>query len=224
MVLWRPLRGRFMCPFEVAGLAMRYLHTIWASKFGAPVRNPALMAFRRDDIGGLHKLWWARNFTAFIFIVRAYENPAKYWCGAQPIQRPGRGRAATVGGSHVMRLAASACRSETHALRLEAACSSTCGPFAGVPGVVHIFPGVKGRVHRSVDGSLYPRKIILLLYFTTHFSSSNVMVHPALHNILMPKSKAFLIPGTICPINTVGRSGIVMSHVCVDVTFFHQAG
>ena len=71
VVLLRPLRGRFMWPFDVAGLAMRYLRTVWASKFGAPFRNPALMAFRRDDIGGLHKLWWA-NFMAFDFVVHAY--------------------------------------------------------------------------------------------------------------------------------------------------------
>jgi hypothetical protein len=74
VVLLRPLRGHFMWPFDVAGLAMRYLRTIWASKFGAHFRNPALMAFRRDYIGGSHKLWWA-NFTAFDFVVRAYENP-----------------------------------------------------------------------------------------------------------------------------------------------------
>jgi hypothetical protein len=218
VVLRRPLRGRFMWPFDVAGLAIRYLRTVCVSKFGAPLRNPALMALRRDDIGGLHRLWWA-NFTAFAFVVRAYENPAMYWCGARPIQGPGCGRAATVWGSYVMRLAATAGGSEMHALRLEAACSSTCGPFAGVPGVVHTCSGVNGRVHRSVDGSLCPRKITFLLYFTTHFSLSKVMVHPALHSTLIPNKDAIFIPGTICPVNTVGRPGILMSHVCVDNTF-----
>jgi hypothetical protein len=59
-------------------------------------------------------------------------------------------------GPHIMRLAVSACGSDTHALLLEASCSATCGPCAGVPGVVHTFAGVgtMGRVHRSVDGSL----------------------------------------------------------------------
>jgi hypothetical protein len=75
VMLLRPLRGRFMWPFDVAGLAMRYLRTVWASKFGAPFRNPVLMAFRRDDIGGLHKLCWA-NFTGFDFVVHAYKNLA----------------------------------------------------------------------------------------------------------------------------------------------------
>ncbi len=74
-VLLRPLCRRFMWPFDVAGLAKRYLRTVWASKFGAPFRNPALMAFRRDDIGGLHKLWWA-NFTAFYSVVCTYKNLA----------------------------------------------------------------------------------------------------------------------------------------------------
>jgi hypothetical protein len=97
VVFLRPLRGRFMWPFDVAGLAMRYLRTVWASKFGALFRNPALMAFRRDNIGGLHKLWWA-NFTAFNFVVRAYENPAvfemlgKGGSGARLLQGPSHDR------------------------------------------------------------------------------------------------------------------------------------
>jgi hypothetical protein len=127
--------------------------------------------------------------------------------------------ARTVGGSHIMRLGATACGSETHALRLEAACSSTCGPFTGVPGVVQTCSGVNGRVHRSVDGSLYPCKKTFLLYFTTHFSLSKVTVHPALHSTLIPNKDAIFIPGTICPVITVGRPGILMLHVCVDNTF-----
>jgi hypothetical protein len=70
-----------------------------------------------------------------------------YMCGARPIQGPGCDRAATVGGSYIMRLASS----ETHDLRLGAVCSSTCGTRIGVPGVVHTYAGVNGRVHRSVD-------------------------------------------------------------------------
>ena len=70
-------------------------------------------------------------------------NPAIAWCGARPIPGPGRDRAATFMGPHVMRLAASAC--------------------FGFPGVVHTFAGVgtMGRVNKSVDGSLYPRRISL---------------------------------------------------------------
>ncbi len=191
VVLLRPLCRRFMWPFDEAGLAMRYLRTVWASKFGAPFRNPALMAFRREDIGGLHKLWWA-NFTTFDFVVHTYKNPAasemlgKGGSGAQLLQGPSRNRSVVADSI--------------------------------APGVVHIPSSVIRRVHRSVLGSLYPRKIILLLYLTTHFLSSNVMVHPAFHNSLMPNSDAILIPGTMCPINTVGRPVMVMLHVCVDLT------
>ncbi len=84
------------------------------------------------------------------------QNPTIDWCGSRPIHGPGRGRAATLMRLHVMRLVASVFGSETHALRTEAACSCTCDPCDGVPGVVHTFAGVRtmGRVHRSVDGSL----------------------------------------------------------------------
>jgi hypothetical protein len=43
-----------------------------------------------------------------------------------------------------MRFAVFACGSEMHAMRLA---PSACGLFAVVPGVVHTFSGVKGRVH-----------------------------------------------------------------------------
>ncbi len=191
VVLLRPLHGRFMWPFDVAGLAMRYLRTVWASKFGAPFRNPALMAFRRDDIGGSRKLWWA-NFTAFDFVVRAYKNPV----ASEMLGK---------GGSGVQLLQGLSCNRSVVA-------DSTA------PGVVHIPSPVIGRVHRSVLGSLYPHKIILLLYLTTHFLSLNVTVHSALHNTLIPNSDAILILGTMSPINTVGRPGMVMLHVCVDLT------
>jgi hypothetical protein len=170
---------------------MRYLQTVWVSEFGAPFRNSALMAFRRDDIGGLHKLWWA-NFTAIDFVVHGYKNPM----ASEMLGKGGRG-AQFLQGPSLNRLVVA---------------DSTA------PGVVHIPSPVIGRVHRSVLGSLYPCKIILLLYPTMHFSSLNVTVHPAFHNTLMPNSDAFLIPGTMCPVNTVGRPGMVMLHVCVDLT------
>ena len=87
-------------------------------------------------------------------------NAANDWCRARPIQGPGCGRVATVGRSHAMKFAVSACGSETHVMRLA---SSACGLFAVVPGVVHTCPGVMGRVHRSVDGSLYPCRMSLSL-------------------------------------------------------------
>jgi hypothetical protein len=65
-----------------------------------------------------------------------------------------------VGRLHAMRFAVPVCGCGTHTMRLA---SSACGLFAVVPGVVHPVPGVMGRVHRSVDRSLYPRRIILSL-------------------------------------------------------------
>ncbi len=39
---------------------------------------------------------------------------------------------------------------------------------------------------------------------------------PALHSILMPIRDAIVIPGMICPINIVGRPGMVMSQMWVE--------
>ena len=66
VVLRRPLRGRFICPFKVAGLGIRYFCTIFAVRCNAPFRKPALIALSNKDIGRLHKLW-CMNFTLFSF-------------------------------------------------------------------------------------------------------------------------------------------------------------
>ncbi len=107
------------------------------------------------------------------------------------------------------------CVSETHNLRLFV---SACGLLVVVPGVVHTFLGVISSVHKSVDGSLYPRRISLSLKETLHLLSLNVTVHPALHNTLIPKSDAIAKFGTICPINVVGSPGMLMLHICIDLT------
>jgi len=150
-----PCRGRFICPFAVAGLGFKYLRINFTLTFGHPSRNPLRTAFNIDEIFGLHNDWCA-NFTAFTLVLIECVNPAIDWCGARPIQGPGRGRSATFMGPHILRLLSFAFGSKTYALRTEAACIFTCGPCAGVPGVVHTFAGVgtMGRVHRSVDGSL----------------------------------------------------------------------
>jgi hypothetical protein len=82
---------------------------------------------------------------------------------------------------------------------------------AGV--VFAILSRVSGWVHKSVVGFLFPREIMVFLYMTSHFSLSKVTLHPALHKILMPVRDAIVIPGTICPINIVGRPGMVMSQM-----------
>jgi hypothetical protein len=75
--------------------------------------------------------------------------------------------------------------------------------------------GVIGRVHRSVVGSLIPFKITLFLYFTSHFVSVKISLHPALHITRMPMSEAIDNPGTICPVSGQDHweTGMLMSHI-----------
>jgi len=87
------------------------------------------------------------------------------------------------------------------------------------PGAVHTFLLI-GNVHKSVDGSLCPRKITLLSNTTSHFLSSKITLHPALHSGRIPMSDATVSDGTICPVKMVGKPGIVMSHMCDDFTCF----
>ena len=75
VVLQIPWCSRFRWPCAIAGLAMRYLHTMCASRWGLPLRKSALMALSKEVMGGLKKLWWA-NFTLLILVVHAYEKPA----------------------------------------------------------------------------------------------------------------------------------------------------
>ena len=51
-----------MCPFAVAGLALRYLRINDSDIFGHPFKKPFRVALRRVDIFGLHSDWWA-NLT-----------------------------------------------------------------------------------------------------------------------------------------------------------------
>ena len=68
VVLCRPLHGRFMWPFDVVGLGIRYFWTDLALRCGAPWRKPALMALIREVIGGWQRLW-CMIFTAFALVV-----------------------------------------------------------------------------------------------------------------------------------------------------------
>ncbi len=78
---------------------------------------------------------------------------------------------------------------------------------------------VIGRVHRSVVGSLYPCKIMLPLYTTSHFLLSNMTLQPTLYSKRMPMSDAIFKFGMIWPIKIAGNPGIFMSHTCVDLIF-----
>ena len=73
------------------------------------------------------------------------------------------------------------------------------------------------RVHRSVDGSFSPRKIIFQLYVTIQSPFVNVTSHPTSVRIRIPKSKAMDKSGMMCPIKVTGRPLIWMSHICVDM-------
>ena len=86
MVEQIPLHGRFMWPFEVAMLSGRYLATFFPLRWGAPRRNPCRMALRRDDLGGLHKLW-CMHLTLFTVKVEWYKKMESS-CGVSLIQGP----------------------------------------------------------------------------------------------------------------------------------------
>ena len=94
------------------------------------------------------------------------------------------------------------------------------GVFVGV--VLPAEPTI-GKVHRSVVRSFMPVNIILPLYLTTHFSMSNLTVHPASVSTRIPKREAIDNSGTMCPTSVVGRPGIKISHICVDITLSPSA-
>ncbi len=78
---------------------------------------------------------------------------------------------------------------------------------------------LNSSIHRSVDGFLYPVKIIRPLYHTSHFLSSNHMPHPALHRGRIPNSKAIPRLGMICLVRGCSSPGTTTLHVWVEHTF-----
>ncbi len=59
---------------------------------------------------------------------------------------------------------------------------------------------------------------MVFLYMTSHFLSLKVTLHPSLHRILMSIRDAIVISRTICPVNIVGRLGMVMSQMWAKTT------
>jgi hypothetical protein len=107
-VLRIPCRGRFMWPFAVAGLGLRYLRINRSDKLGHPLRNPRWTALRRVEILGLHWDWWV-NFTALARVFTECVNVARVVlgslasigrCGARPLHGPGRDRTLGSGAVH----------------------------------------------------------------------------------------------------------------------------
>ena len=70
-MLLMPWRGRFICPFAVAGTRGRYFLINFSLRLGAPLNSPCLIAFRMVRCRGLNMLWCA-NWTAFLLLLVEY--------------------------------------------------------------------------------------------------------------------------------------------------------
>ncbi len=162
--------------------------------FGHPLRKPFRVAFNRVEILELHKDWCA-NLKVLARVPTKCANIAMLIPGCT-LDSIGRG----CGAWPIQGLG----------------CDK--GSTAAKLGEVHSLPLGMGSVYKSVDGSLYPVKIIWLLYITLHFSLSNITLHPTLHKGYIPMRDAIVSDRMICPAITVGRPGIVMSHSCLDCT------
>ncbi len=110
------------------------------------------------------------------------------------------------------------CVNVARSIRLEL--STALGFLCGLPTfpMLSAVVALIGSIHKLVAGSLNPHKIIFLLYIMSHFDLVNTTVHPALHSTRIPNNDAIINLGTMCPVKIVGRSGIVMSYMCVDFT------
>jgi hypothetical protein len=101
MVLCIPCCGRFIWPFAVAGLGLRYLLISFTLLYGHPFRNPCQVAFRRVDIFELHNDWCA-NLTLLARVCTECKNEAPSYmawggCGVQLIPGQGRGKSIWLG-------------------------------------------------------------------------------------------------------------------------------
>jgi hypothetical protein len=89
-ILWH---RRFIWPFAVAGLGLRYLLISLTLMYGHPLRNPRLVALRRVEIFGLHNNWCANLTLLAHFRIECKKAAPSYisWggCRARPI--PGQG-------------------------------------------------------------------------------------------------------------------------------------
>ncbi len=60
-----PWRGRFVWPFAVVVLGLRYLRINVSFILGHSLRNPCQTALRREEILGLHRDWCANSMALF---------------------------------------------------------------------------------------------------------------------------------------------------------------
>ncbi len=75
VVLHKPWRGRFMCPFAVAGLGCKYFNTNFLLMLGHPHMNPHQIALRSVEMCGLPKDWWA-NLTVITLVLMEWVKDA----------------------------------------------------------------------------------------------------------------------------------------------------
>jgi hypothetical protein len=105
VLLCMPLRGRFMCPFAVAGLKLKYFNTNISLMLGHPRMNPCQIALRSVEIRGLPNNWW-ENLTAFTLVLMEWVNDAMSgfsgagWLGTGGAAVNGIRRCATNGNVH----------------------------------------------------------------------------------------------------------------------------
>ncbi len=93
-----------------------------------------------------------------------------------------------------------------------------CGMYTFPLILIWLPVGLIGNIHKSIDGSLYPRRIILFLFMTSQCAFVNRTLHPASQSTRIPINDAINNLGTMCPVNTIGRPGVGMSHMCADLT------
>ncbi len=66
---------------------------------------------------------------------------------------------------------------------------------------VRVLPSPRGRVHRSVHGSLFPHRNSFPINLTTHLSLSKVTVQPTAVNTQIPNKEAIDRLGMMWPVN-----------------------
>jgi hypothetical protein len=100
-VLCISCRGRFMWPFAVAGLGLRYFSMSFSERLGHLLRNPFRTALNNVEILGLHNDWCV-NLTPLARIFTECMNEARFMpgcigastsCRAQSIIGADHGRA-----------------------------------------------------------------------------------------------------------------------------------
>jgi hypothetical protein len=161
---------------------------------GAPFEEPLADSFMSVKILGLHKDWWA-NLTALAQVCTECMKVARVMPGWALLASISIG---VYGAQPKQGLGR----------------GRTVGS-----GAEHTLAGIDS-IHRSVVGSLYPRKIKLPLKITPHFLLLKTTLHPSLHKGQIPIRDLIVKDWMMCPVSTVGRPGMLMSQMFINITFF----